>query len=392
MRIALACLDPGIPLDGTKGAAVHFRSLARALRRRGHRVDAVAMRLESPSAGSAARALDGVVDSVTIVPNGREAARAAIVALDGGEGHGALDAVYERLALFAAGALEAARELDVPHVLEVNAPLSEEAARWRGLGETAPEARAAERASITGADAVLPVSTALARFAIDLGARPERVRVVPNAVDPELFAPAERAPRRVGDTFTIGFVGSLKPWHGLVLLARALGIAARRGHDAWRLRVVGDGPERGALEKALAKESLFPARAELLGAVPHAEIPREMARLDAAVVPYEDLPGFYFSPLKLYEALACAVPVVASSVGDVPRELDGGRLGALVPPGDAEAFVDALRAIDVAPEKAHARALLASERIRTERTWERNAIAVEEAVHASRRARSGSGA
>lgn len=370
MRIAVACLDPGIPLDGTKGAAVHLRSLVRALHARGHRISVFAVR------GGAIPGADGV----TLVADGGEPARAAILAKNAADPAAPFDAVYERLALFATGASRAARELAIPHVLEVNAPLADEASLWRGLGDKAVAAKEAEAAVIASADAVLPVSTALARHAVRLGAASGRVRVVPNAVDPALFSPAPRAPRRAGEPFTVGFVGSLKPWHGLDLLARTLELAARAGLAHWRARVVGDGPGRESLELRLASFGFGPERAAFTGAVPHESVPKEMALFDAAVVPYEDLPGFYFSPLKLYEALASGVPVVATDSGDVADALDGGRLGSLVPPGNANALFEALRAIDLDPAGAAARAREAGARVRAERSWDRNAETVESVI------------
>lgn len=384
MRIAVACLDPGIPLDGTKGAAVHLRSLIGALGARGHAISVFAAR---------GGAVPGLVSDVTLVENGEEAARSAILARNAAEPARPFDAVYERLALHATGAGRAARELSIPHVLEVNAPLADEAEKWRGLGPDAARAREAEAAAIASADAVLPVSSALASYARKLGARSERVRVVPNAVDPVLFAPRARPPRRGTESerasFTVGFVGSLKPWHGLDLLARALEFAEEKGLAHWRARVVGDGPGRESLARRLEAAGFDASRARFTGAVPHESVPAEMALFDAAVVPYEDLPGFYFSPLKLYEALASGVPVVATASGDVAEALDHGRWGSLVPPGDARALFEALVAIDRDPAGAAARASAASDFVRSERSWDKNAETVE-AVILAHRSRAGS--
>src|SRR5262249_62396794 len=107
------------------------------------------------------------------------------------------DAIYERLSLFGTGALEAARVLGVPHLLEIDAPLADEAERFRRLARAA-EARTEETKVVLGADALLPVSFELASWAVGLGADRARVHVLPNAVDPDLFAPGERTVRRAG--------------------------------------------------------------------------------------------------------------------------------------------------------------------------------------------------
>ncbi len=385
MRIAYACLDPGVPLDGSKGASVHVRAMIRALAARGHAVAAVAARGEGRVPGAASIEIVGIGDArLAEAERGLKRSRAGREAIAGLADRAPIGAVYERLSLFSTGPGEAARSVGVPHVLEVNAPLSEEAARYRGLsGADAAAALRAESDAISRADAVLAVSSALAEHAVALGARPERVSVVPNAVDPEIFFPRPRPPRGKGSPFTVGFVGGLRPWHGLDVLADALGLAARAGLAHWRACVVGDGPGRKPFAERVLGAGFPEASLELAGAVAHEDVPGYLARFDAAVVPYADLPGFYFSPLKLYEALAAGVPVAAAAAGDVPEALRHGAFGRLVAPGDPRALFAALREIDLGPEAALASAALAADAVRAERTWERNARAVESAVAAA---------
>ena len=65
-----------------------------------------------------------------------------------------------------------------------------------------------------------------------------------------------------------------------------------------------------------------------------------MHRMDIACAPYPAGGSDYFSPLKVYEYLAAGVPVIASAVGQLPSALDHGRLGRLVPPGDAAVLTE----------------------------------------------------
>ncbi|HEX7924153.1 MAG TPA: glycosyltransferase [Bradyrhizobium sp.] len=95
------------------------------------------------------------------------------------------------------------------------------------------------------------------------------------------------------------------------------------------LRIVGEGPERAALE---ARAS---ANVRFLGALSRAEVLREMARARALVVPSLWYEGF---PMVVVEAFAQGTPVIASEIGGLAEVVSAGRTGALVPPGDAAAL------------------------------------------------------
>src|SRR5262249_20708231 len=128
---------------------------------------------------------------------------------------GPFDLVYERYSLWSFAGMEYARGRGTPGLLEVNAPLIEEQAEHRGLVDRAGAGRVAGRA-FAAATALLAVSEEVAAY---LGRYPGargRVRVVANGVDPGRFPDGLR-PSRPGPpgTWTVGFVGTLKPWHGL---------------------------------------------------------------------------------------------------------------------------------------------------------------------------------
>lgn len=98
---------------------------------------------------------------------------------------------------------------------------------------------------------------------------------------------------------------------------------------------------REAFSRAAAVHGISD-RVEMTGAVDPSEVPRLLHRMHVAVAPYPPLEEFYFSPLKVYEYLAAGLPVVATSVGELPRALENGRLGVLVPPGEPDALARAL--------------------------------------------------
>src|SRR5699024_11508053 len=94
--------------------------------------------------------------------------------------------------------------------------------------------------------------------------------------------------------------------------------------------------------EARAREAGIDDAMDRTGAVRPQQVPELLRQMDVAVAPYPQQADFYFSPLKVYEYLAAGLPVVATSVGDLPAVLDDGALGELVPPDDPEAMADAL--------------------------------------------------
>ncbi len=400
MRLLYACTDPGIPVDGGKGASIHVRALCRALVAEGHAVTLAAARLDGPPDRLAAdlgvavapleldeaarRRLDRAA-----TPARRGALRAhlaagALAAAAPALAAGGVDAVYERLSLFGAGGRAAARALGVPHVVEVNAPLTDEAARYRGLAWPR-RAVAIERAVLSGADAVVAVSAPLAAWAVAQGAAPARVVVLPNGVDAEAMAAgaveraAVRARLRLADRKVVGFVGHLRPWHGVDdLLAAVARLAA--DDPAVCLVVVGDGPARPALE-ARAEALGLGDRVRFLGAVLHAQVPGLVAAFDVAVAPYAADAGAYFSPLKLFEYLAAGRPTVAADLPAVRAAADGGRLARLYPAGDVAALAAALWAA-LADPASFGMAAAGRAAVRTRHTWRHNARAVAQRIAA----------
>ncbi|MBW3611541.1 MAG: glycosyltransferase family 4 protein [Actinobacteria bacterium] len=351
MRVAYVCADPGLPVFGRKGGSVHVQEVIRALRRGGHSVELLATRRGGAPPADLA---DLGVTALPPISRGpaatREAeARGANQGLaESLEAMGPVDLVYERYSLWSSAAMTWARRTQTPAVLEVNAPLVEEQARHRVLVDRAG-AEAVARGVLADATVVAAVSEEVAAWARRWSPAPSRVHVVANGVDPERIRPAPRAPDP--DTFTVGFVGTLKPWHGLDTLVDAMALLA--GDPGWRLLVVGDGPEAPALARTVEQRGLA-ASTELTGAVDPAEVPGHLARMDVAVAPYPALDGFYFSPLKLYEYLAAGLPVVASSVGQVAEVLDHGRTGVLCPPGDPAALAAALAGLRADPRRCQA--------------------------------------
>lgn len=343
IRAAYICADPGVPVFGCKGSSIHVQSVIRALGRHGISVDLFAARFGGPIPPG----LEDITCNRLPAPPKGELAQREQALLDANqdliqalEQAGAFDFVYERYSLWSHAGMEYARARSLPALLEVNAPLIEEQAEHRGLLDRAT-ARATARRVFGAATALLAVSTAVADYLGGYASARGRVLVMPNGVDPERFpSNLKAALPGAPETCTIGFVGTLKPWHGLDTLLEAFQIV-RHGSPRFRLLIVGDGPERARLEAHVLRQNMSDS-VQFAGAVPPEAIPGLLRSMDVAVAPYPALPNFYFSPLKVYEYMAAGIPVVASRIGQLDELITHERDGLLYTPGDAQALAAAI--------------------------------------------------
>jgi glycosyltransferase involved in cell wall biosynthesis len=266
--------------------------------------------------------------------------------------------------------VELAERLGVPLLLEVNAPLTLEAAKYRELvlRRTAEEL---ERVVFARAGALLVVSRELELHARRGGAAAERIHVLPNGVDAERFHPGVsasgvRSRHGLAGRRVVGFVGSLKRWHDLDTLLEGVRRLAREDPGV-RLLVVGEGPRRAELEAAREPHVIC------TGAVPHEDVPAHLAALDVVVVPYAKGGDAYFSPLKLFEAMAAAKPIVGARIGQVAEVLAHGENGLLYEPGEPADLAARIRELLAAPERAADLGRAARRSVVPSRTWEANA-------------------
>lgn len=370
MRIAYICADPGIPVFGQKGCSIHVQEILRSLLKLGHQVTLLATCLGEEAPAD----LAGIkIDRLPAIPKAERAIReqAALAANPDLASKlklaGSFDLIYERYSLWSYSGMEYAQANGIPGILEVNAPLIEEQAKHRVLvGRQGAEVVA--KSAFTAASHLVAVSEQVKDYLTNYVSG-EKVQVIPNGVNRDRFS-ATLTPALAIEpkTFVVGFVGSLKPWHGLSILTEAFARLHQKVPQA-RLLIVGDGPERGNIEADLAERGLQSA-VRFTGAVTPDRIPGMLASMNVAVAPYPESTDFYFSPLKVYEYMAAGLPVVASRIGQLSELIEDGANGMLCPPGDAEALANALELLWRSPQLRTQMGNTARDTVLQNHTWD----------------------
>ncbi len=168
-----------------------------------------------------------------------------------------------------------------------------------------------------------------------------KVHVVGCGVSLDVFEPGFVTP--VPDNSRIVSVGRLSPEKGLLVLIDAISRLVATG-DAVQLQIVGDGPERDALEKRVAALGVG-SHVEFLGWATAPEV-RDHIRGARALVMTSFAEGL---PLVIMEALALGRPVVTTRVGAIPELVESGKCGWVVAPGSVDEVAAALRCVLRAP-------------------------------------------
>lgn len=215
---------------------------------------------------------------------------------------------------------------------------------------------------IKHADAVVCVSHGSADSVRRVGVPPQRVSVVHSGIDvDEVVRRAGSSPPEVvvgQDRPVVLSCAELSAGKGHDLLLRAFAAVRAEGYRA-RLVILGEGPERASLEQMVAHFGIADS-VQLPGFVANPYPEMLAADLFCLASRFE---GF---PLCLLEVMALGVPTVAADAdGGGPRMLlEGGRLGALVPPNSVEALAEAIIRHLQQPEELRSRAVSGAAHVR----------------------------
>lgn len=252
------------------------------------------------------------------------------------------DLVYERHGFVNTGYF-AKTIAGAKYVVEVNGiPTNELSVKGDLEPTTLRGLRLLERLGLSLADQIVCVSPRISTQLSEMYGLPDaKISVVQNGVDSDLFYPVSDAKRQLGwddSRRYVGFVGSLKPWHGLEQLIASLGHLSACDVT---LVVIGDGPMREQLERTAETEGVTDD-VVFVGKVPHDEVPTYLSALDAGVVLKH--PRIQQSPLKMFEYLACGTPVVATDDADL-YIVEERNVGTMVEYGDPASIAAGIRKV-----------------------------------------------
>ncbi|NOY76712.1 MAG: glycosyltransferase family 4 protein [Calditrichaeota bacterium] len=209
------------------------------------------------------------------------------------------------------------------------------------------------RRALSQASGVIFVSRKLADIVAAAGIRLKKSAIIPNGIAPVTADLKSAAPRVGSSAKNMVFVGNLFRVKGADRLVEALKLLKQRD-VSWHVDLIGDGPERQALENRV-KALKLDRSVKFWGKLSHSAVLEKLSLADVLVIPSRREGG----PLVLIEALALGKTVVAFDVGNVTDVLDRPELGYVVKEQTAEALaaaIDRALRMPVRPELARQRA------------------------------------
>lgn len=243
-------------------------------------------------------------------------------------------------------ALRVGRKTGIPVVYEVRA-FWEDAAVDHGTsrewGTRYRLTRGLESYALRKVDAITTICEGLRGDILGRGIRPEKVTVIPNAVNIENFVMGNDRDLQLAQDLGVegkpllGFIGSFYAYEGLSILLRALPKMLSSNPEI-RVLLVGGGPQEKEL-RAMATQLRLEGKVIFTGRVPHDQVPRYYNLIDVLV--YPRLPmrlTNLVTPLKPLEAMAQGRLVAASDVGGHLELIQDGKTGVLFKAGDADAL------------------------------------------------------
>jgi alpha-maltose-1-phosphate synthase len=369
----------GIPVPGRLGGSTHAFEVARGLAQRGHTVHLVAASRPgwggpAPFVRPCSSRLAGFTLHHQDIPK--------TLSILGGYPVLRLarwlrpHVIMERYYNFGGAGVGVAHRLGIPCLLEVNALIVDPPAVFKRRLDDAlggPMRWWAVQQCQWADRIVTPLHTT-----VPPDIPRERIVELPWGADVEHFRPPPAPPAPPARVAL--FLGSFRAWHGVTDFVRAAVRLLEQGKD-YRFLLVGDGPQRPQAEQMArpwADRFLF------TGALPYEEVPGILHRATVGVAPFTTTPhpalhaaGFFWSPLKVYEYMAAALPVVTTDLAPLNTIIRHGKEGLLYQENDTNDLSRAMAHLLDHPDEARTMGQQARQRVVNHYSWQSHCAELE---------------
>ena len=281
--------------------------------------------------------------------------------------------------LNAFAALGAAKKLKLPVVYEIRAFWEDAAVdhgTYREWGAKYRIVRFLETLACKKVSKILTICEGLRRDLVKRGINPEKIGMIPNAINPENFVPVsvsteERQLYQLDGKFVIGFMGSFYHYEGLDLLLDAAS-ALRTIIPNLKILLVGGGEMETSLKEQVVANQLEDV-VVFTGRLPHDQMPLMYSMLDVLVLPRKPMRlTELVTPLKPLEAMCMQKLVVASDVGGHKELVRHNETGILFQAGNSDSLAEAVSAIYLRSDTWRSIPQTALLWVKKERNWKGN--------------------
>jgi glycosyltransferase involved in cell wall biosynthesis len=235
------------------------------------------------------------------------------------------DFIYERTSYLGFVGRELSDDLEVPLILEVNAPAEEERTKFSGRSLAIAWSLKITKANYHAAAQILCVSQALKKFIEEVFSVPtDKIVSNPNGVNTHI-QDFEGIIEQEPNIQTIGFVGSIMPYHGVETLLRSFAISHSTNPNI-ELLIVGDGSILNELQELSASLRVDHV-VKFTGSVAHQLIGAHISAMDICIMPASN---WYGSPVKIFEYGLFSKPIIAPNTGPVAEVMRNNQDGILI--------------------------------------------------------------
>jgi len=393
MRILYICPHPNIGFHDPSGPGTHIREVVLAMESLGHEVkvflasshknhDSLTIQSQQqPGSGRSKNLIkkiigpyffESVKDFFLLLHDWRYARRLEKVVNDFKP-----NLIYERYYFLCLSGFSVAKKHRVRYFLEVNAPTTIEKRLMSSSSLFLGLAKRYERKQILGCARLIVVSSALKQhFVNQFPSAENKVLVLPNAVrsdwkiDSSLRSLTRESLGISSNEITIGFVGSIFPYHGVDLLIESFAELADT-LSSLKLLIVGDGNILPEL-KQLAEQLGLNTKIIFTGNVPHEKVNTYLVAMDIAVMVKSN---WYGSPVKIFEYGAASLPMICPDTIPVRDVITDGEDALIVPPEKSQ-VVSALRQLIEDPMLRETMGKRFSAKVFEKHTWTKNVMKI----------------